>query len=88
MCLFEGAELVPTRGVYDSIIHSFGLAGDAAAAEFYFWEMREKGIEPAASTYKCLFEAFARCAAASITSNLCVLIDVCLYSDHHIRYLS
>ena len=61
MALMEGAELVPTAQVYDSIIHSFGKAGDAAAAEFYFWEMREKGIEQTRSTYQLLFEALARC---------------------------
>ena len=60
MALMEGSELVPTTEVYDSIIHSFGKAGDAAAAEFYFWEMREKGIEQTSTTYKHLFEAFAR----------------------------
>lgn len=60
MALMEGAELVPTPGVYNSVIRSFGRAGDAAAAEFYFWEMREKGVEQSAATYQALFEAFAR----------------------------
>lgn len=60
MALMEGAELIPTTAVYDNIIFSFGKAGDAAAAEFYFWEMRQKGIAQEASTYESLFGALAR----------------------------
>mmetsp|Transcript_25751 Transcript_25751/g.43385 ORF Transcript_25751/g.43385 Transcript_25751/m.43385 type:complete len:888 (+) Transcript_25751:164-2827(+) len=59
MALMEGAELLPSPLIYDNIIHSFGRAGDAASAEFYFWEMREKGIEQSASTYRNLFDALA-----------------------------
>ena len=60
MSLMEGAELVPTSGVYNSIIYAFGRSGDAAAAEFYFWEMRVKGIKQTAATYEYLFQALAK----------------------------
>jgi pentatricopeptide repeat protein len=60
MALMEGAELLPSQKIYDNIIQSFGQAGDAASAEFYFWEMRQKGIQQGASTYKNLFGALAR----------------------------
>lgn len=59
MALMEGAELLPSQLVYDNIIQSFGRAGDAASAEFYFWEMRAKGIKQSLSTYRNLFEALA-----------------------------
>lgn len=60
MAIVEGAEVVANTQMYDSIIFAFGKAGDAAAAEYYFWEMREKGIEQTASTYNNLFAALAR----------------------------
>lgn len=60
MALMEGAELLPSGRAYDNIISSFGRAGDAASAEFYFWEMRAKGIEQTSATYRALFEALAR----------------------------
>jgi pentatricopeptide repeat protein len=44
MAAMEGAELPPTTEIYNTIIYAFGRAGDAAAAEYYFWEMREKGL--------------------------------------------
>ncbi|CAE7474364.1 unnamed protein product, partial [Symbiodinium microadriaticum] len=59
MAIMEGAELVANTEVYDSIIYSFGKAGDAAAAEYYFWEMRQKGIGQTAATYNNLFYALA-----------------------------
>ena len=39
----EGAELRPTANIYNAIIYAFSRSGDAAAAEFYFWEMKRKG---------------------------------------------
>ena len=61
MAVMEGSELVPNTEVYDNIIYAFGKAGDVTAAEYYFWEMRAKGIEQTASTYNNLFFALARC---------------------------
>jgi pentatricopeptide repeat protein len=60
MAIVEGAEVVANTEMYDSIIFAFGKAGDAAAAEYYFWEMREKGIEQTVTTYNNLFSALAR----------------------------
>lgn len=55
----EGSEFVPTEAVYSAVIRAFGKAGDAVAAEYYFWEMRRKGILPVSYTYDALFEAYA-----------------------------
>jgi len=57
MAKMEGTELVPTTEVYNSIIFAFGYAGDAQAAEYYFWEMRDKGIPQTLSTYNNMFQA-------------------------------
>lgn len=59
MALMEGAEFPPTTKIYNSIIKSFGQGGDAAAAEFYFWEMRQKNIQQTTETYNNLFTALA-----------------------------
>ena len=59
MCLMEGAELEPTAQVYNNIIYAFAKANDPGAAEFYFWEMRQKGIEQSSVTYSNLFLALA-----------------------------
>jgi pentatricopeptide repeat protein len=56
----EGAELMPTTEVYDNIIYAFGKCGDSDAAEYYFWEMRRKGIDQTTNTYNNLFRALAR----------------------------
>ena len=56
--LVEGSEFVPTVGVYNAVIRAFGKAGDAVAAEYYFWEMRRKGLLPINFTYDALLEAY------------------------------
>lgn len=58
LCILEGNEFVPTEGVYNAVIRAFGRAGDSVAAEYYFWEMRRKGILPSAYTYDALLEAY------------------------------
>lgn len=60
MAIMEGAELVPTTEIYNAIIYAFGKAGDCAAAEFYFWEMRSKGILQTVVTYNALLDAYAK----------------------------
>lgn len=40
----EGAEMRPTKAIYDAIIYAFSRCGDTVAAEFYFWEMKRKGM--------------------------------------------
>lgn len=60
MDAMEGAELLPTTEVYNSIIYAFGKCGDADAAEFYFWEMRRKGLEQNTDTYNLMFAALAK----------------------------
>lgn len=59
MAIMEGAEYPPTTEIYNSIIKSFGQGGDSAAAEFYFWEMRQKNIPQTTETYNNLFGALA-----------------------------
>lgn len=58
MAVMEGAEFPPSTEIYNSIILSFGKGGDCAASEFYFWEMRQKGIPQNVETYNSLFRAF------------------------------
>lgn len=60
IAMMEGKEIIPNEAVYNSIINCFGRAGDAAAAEFYFWEMREKGFTPSLLTYNTLIGALAK----------------------------
>ncbi len=60
MLLMEGRELVPNAEIYNAIIYGFGRAGDANAAEFYFWEMKNKGIKPDEYTYSSLLYAFSQ----------------------------
>ena len=59
----EGAELEPTVEIYDAIIYAFGRAGDATAAEYYFWEMQWKGLLPTTVTYNNLLNAYAKAQA-------------------------
>jgi pentatricopeptide repeat protein len=40
----EGAEIRPTKEIYETIIYAFSRCGDTVAAEFYFWEMKRKGM--------------------------------------------
>jgi pentatricopeptide repeat protein len=59
MAIMEGNEFPPNTEIYNSIIKSFGQGGDCAAAEFYFWEMRQKQIPQNVETYNNLFGALA-----------------------------
>lgn len=60
MFKMEGAEMAPTTEIYNTIIYAFSRAGDAVAAEFYFWEMRRKGLKQDEYTYASLMFAFAQ----------------------------
>ena len=60
MCSMEGAEILPTTEIYNSIIYGFARAADAGSAEYYFWEMRKKGLQPTTTTYNSLLTAYAR----------------------------
>ncbi len=60
MALMEGAELLPTRRIYNAVIKAFGKANDPVAAEFYFWEMSRKGILPDEHSYEALLDALGR----------------------------
>ena len=44
MAMMEGAELTPDARIYNAIIYAFSRGGDTVAAEFYFWEMKRKGM--------------------------------------------
>jgi pentatricopeptide repeat protein len=59
MAVMEGNEFPPNTEIYNQIIKSFGRAGDSEAAEFYFWEMRQKKIPQTIETYNNLFGALA-----------------------------
>lgn len=59
MAIMEGNEYPPNTQIYNQIIKSFGKGGDSAAAEFYFWEMRQKQIPQDVETYNNLFSALA-----------------------------
>jgi pentatricopeptide repeat protein len=63
MARMEGEELTPTPEIYNSIIYAFSRAGDAVASEFYFWEMRRKGIPMDAFTYNSLLNSFSKSQA-------------------------
>jgi pentatricopeptide repeat protein len=60
MLRVEADQFVPTVKFYNSVIHAFARARDPKAAEYYFWEMREKGLKPDIGTYESLLWAFAR----------------------------
>lgn len=60
MCRMEGDELYPTTDIYNSIIYAFSRACDAAAAEFYFIEMKRKGLPYTEQSYNSLLNAYAR----------------------------
>lgn len=63
MCVMEGQELFPTTEVYNSLIYAYGKAGDAAAAEFYLWEMRRKGLAQDCVTYSNVMYAYSAAQA-------------------------
>lgn len=56
----ESNEILPNIEIYNAVIYGFGRACDAKAAEFYFWEMKRKGIQPDATTYNSFLNALAR----------------------------
>jgi pentatricopeptide repeat protein len=56
----EADQFVPTVALYNSIIYAFARARDSKAAEYYFWEMKEKGLKPDTLTYDSLLLALAR----------------------------
>lgn len=58
MAIMEGKELVPTNGIYESLIMAFAQARDPVAAEYYFWEMKRKGLRVRDSAYENLLEAY------------------------------
>lgn len=58
MAIMEGKELMPTTEIYESIIYAFGRARDPVAAEYYFWEMKRKGIKASVVVYENLFNAY------------------------------
>ena len=58
--MVEGAEIAPNVETYNCLIHAFGQAGDSRAAEFYFWEMKTKKIEPTTRTYNMLLRAYSK----------------------------
>jgi len=59
MDAMEGCELPPTVETYNCVIHAFARARDAVAAEYYFWEMIRKGMQPDKETYASLLRAHA-----------------------------
>ena len=66
MCRMEGAEIYPTTEVYNSVIYAFSRACDSDAAEFYFLEMRAKGLRHNVTTYNSLFNAYARAQSVGV----------------------
>lgn len=66
MARVEGKELVPDAPMYEAIILGFARARDPVAAEYYFWEMKRKGIEPTRSAYAALLQSYymAQCVGA------------------------
>jgi pentatricopeptide repeat protein len=59
MCKIEGAELKADTTIYNTVIYAFARAGDSAAAEYYFWEMRRKGLAQNDVTYNSLMFAYS-----------------------------
>lgn len=58
--LIEGAEFKPNTEIYNAIIAAFANCGDSLTAEYYFWEMRRKGIQQDEQTYIKLLSAYAK----------------------------
>ena len=68
MCLMEGTEIYPTTDVYNNVIYAFSAPGDYVSAEFYFWEMKRKGLPVTTTTYVNLLGAYARNSALGLSS--------------------
>ena len=60
MAMMEGAEIEPNILSYQHIITAFGRAGDSRAAEYYFWEMKSKGLKPNLTCTNALLQAFGK----------------------------
>jgi pentatricopeptide repeat protein len=56
----EAKQMIPTRRIYNEVIRACGEFGDSVAAEYYFWEMKRKGLTPDQVTYRNLFISYAR----------------------------
>jgi pentatricopeptide repeat protein len=56
----EANEIVPDAVIYNEIIRAYAETGDSLSAEFYFWEMRRKGLPLDKYVYGSLFEAYAK----------------------------
>jgi pentatricopeptide repeat protein len=67
IAVMESYEYKPSTRLYNEIILAFALAGDGVAAEYYYWEMKRKGIQPDSFTYRYLLEAYSK--AQSIGSS-------------------
>lgn len=57
--LMEQAEFAPNVDIYNAIISAFGSSADAVSAEYFFWEMLRKGIQPDPTTFIALLDAYA-----------------------------
>jgi len=60
MAMMEGAEIEPNVLTYQYIMYAFGRAGDSRAAEYYFWEMKSKGLAPNLACYNVLLQAYGK----------------------------
>jgi pentatricopeptide repeat protein len=67
--MIEGSELVPNEDTYNQLIFAYGEAGDARAAEFYFWEMSNKNIQPSTETYNQLLIAYGKAQSVGARSH-------------------
>jgi len=69
MAMMEGAEIEPNILTYQYIIYAFGRAGDSRAAEYYFWEMRSKGLTPNLTCYNVLLQAYGKAQAVGASEH-------------------
>jgi pentatricopeptide repeat protein len=56
----EANEIVPDAVIYNEIIRAYAETGDSLSAEFYFWEMKRKGLELDKYIYGSLLDAYAK----------------------------
>ena len=68
MAVMEGLELVPNTAVYVSVIHAFAEAHDPVAAEYYFWEMKRKGLPLTVDVYESLLSAYVKAQSVGAAS--------------------
>jgi pentatricopeptide repeat protein len=69
--------------IYNSIIYAYGRAGNCQAAEFYFWEMRRKGLKQSSMTYNNLF--FALSFSQSVGAQSYGSFGTYIPTPHHIK---